>query len=96
MFIITVNYVKPLADVDRVLDDHRKFLARHYASGHFLPSGPKEPRTGGMIRASSGSKSEIENIIQQDPFFIARIAEYEVVEFLPTMAAEKFAEFKNR
>ena len=95
MFVILVKYVKPLEEVDRAVEAHRKFLARYYASGHFLLSGPREPRTGGVILANGESKPELEKIIQQDPFFIAHIAEYEIVEFKPVMAAEAFAGFRK-
>ncbi|MDE2429620.1 MAG: GTP cyclohydrolase [Burkholderiales bacterium] len=94
MFIIQLRYLKPLSEVDRLVGEHRVFLERHYASGHFLMSGRKEPRTGGVILAQAGSLAELEAIVQQDPFYREQIAEYELIEFLPSMTAASLAQFK--
>ena len=87
MFVILLNYIKPLSDVEEFIDDHREFLKQHYASGKFLLSGRREPRTGGVILATGTSRVEIECNIQNDPFNREKIAAYEIVEFLPTMTA---------
>ena len=91
MFVVLLNYVKPLSEVDRFVGEHRQFLERHYAAGNFLLSGRKEPRTGGVILATAGSRAEVERIIQNDPFHREKIASYEIVEFLPSMSAEHLA-----
>ena len=83
MFVILLHYIKPLTEVDRHLAEHRAYLERHYASGHFLLSGAKAPRTGGVILAKGSSKAEIEQIVQHDPFHREQVAEYEIVEFTP-------------
>ncbi len=95
MFLILLNYTKPLESVDRLVGEHRKFLEHHYANGDFLLSGRKEPRTGGVILAKAKSKAEVERIVKEDPFSIGNVAEYTIVEFIPTMAAEDFAHLKE-
>lgn len=87
MFLILLRYKKPVTEVDRFVSEHREFLLYCYASGNFLFSGPKEPRDGGVIFAKGQSKSEIERIIHLDPFHREQIADYEIIEFLPTMVA---------
>lgn len=91
MFIIVLSYIKPLIDVDRFIGEHRAFLDCHYASGHFLVSGRREPRTGGVILCSAESRAEIEAIICRDPFYREKIADYEIIEFFPSMAATHLA-----
>lgn len=93
MFLILLSYKKPLNEVDRFLAEHRQFLAAHYASGCFLLSGRNEPRTGGVILASATSKAEIESIVRTDPFYQEGIVEYEIVEFVPTMAGKALAHY---
>ena len=88
MFLILLNYVKPLVVIEAHLDAHREFLKRHYANGDFLLSGRQEPRTGGVIMANAASRAEVEAIVQEDSFHRAGAAEYQIIEFLPTMAAE--------
>ena len=43
MFVIMVNYVKPLSEIDAHLESHRRFLDEGYAAGYFLASGPRVP-----------------------------------------------------
>ena len=38
MFVVLLKYIKPLAEVDRYVAEHREFLARHYAAGDFILS----------------------------------------------------------
>lgn len=93
MFIIILNYIKPLSEVNRLLDEHRTFLTQYYHTGQFLLSGPKEPRDGGVIFATANSKAEIEAIISNDPFHREGIADYKIIEFIPSRAAAQFSEF---
>ncbi len=94
MFVILLNYIKPLSEVDCFVGEHVEFLERYYASGHFLLSGRKEPRTGGLILSNAATRAEIETIIMNDPFNREKIAEYEIIEFLPSMAATHLAHLK--
>lgn len=95
MFLILLTYKKPLAEVDRFVAEHRAFLEQHYASGQFLLSGRKEPRTGGVILATTAQRAEVEEIVRRDPFHRENIADYEIVEFLPTMAAAQLGHLKE-
>lgn len=81
MFIVELTYVRPLAEADAHLEAHRGFLAEQYANGVFLASGPKEPRTGGVILARAGSVEELEAVLAQDPFQAHGVAEYRVTRF---------------
>ena len=88
MFIAILTYKKPLEDVDRHLQAHRDYLAEHYAAGDFIASGPQTPRVGGVIMITAKSREAVDSIIAQDPFNINGIADYQIVEFTPTMFAE--------
>jgi uncharacterized protein YciI len=94
MFVILLKYVKPLDEVDRWVPEHRTFLERRYASGHFVMSGRQNPRVGGLIIAKAASRSEVEAIVAEDPFHREQVATYEIVEFAPTMTAPELAAFK--
>lgn len=88
MFIAILTYMKPLEEVDRFLQAHRDYLARHYAAGNLITSGPRTPRVGGVIMIKSDSRADVDSIIAQDPFSIHGIADYQIVEFTPTMFCE--------
>lgn len=85
MFIAILTYRKPLEEVDRFLQAHRDYLAEHYAAGDFIASGPQNPRIGGVIMMKADSRAAVDTIISQDPFNINGIADYQIVEFNPTM-----------
>ncbi len=83
MFIILLTYQVPLPEVDKYLQAHREFLDYHYKQGLFLTSGPMKPRTGGVIIALTRDKSHLEAVLQQDPYHLAEIATYQLIEFTP-------------
>lgn len=85
MFIAILTYKKPLSEVDLFLAAHRDYLAEHYAAGDFITSGAQTPRIGGVIMIKAENRTAVDAIIAKDPFNINRIAEYQIVEFTPTM-----------
>ena len=85
MFIAILTYKKPLSEVDRFLAAHREYLAEHYAIGDFIASGPQTPRVGGVIMIKAKNRAAVDAIIAKDPFKINGIADYQIVEFTPTM-----------
>ena len=84
MYIVNLNYIKEVSEVEKYLEEHIKFLEKYYEMGKFICSGRKNPRTGGVILLNAESLSEVEKIILEDPFNINEIAEYEITEFFPT------------
>ncbi|WP_303042189.1 YciI family protein [uncultured Duncaniella sp.] len=85
MFIAILTYKKPIEEVDRFLQAHRDYLAEHYAAGDFIASGPQTPRIGGVIMIKADNREAVDSIIVQNPFNINGIADYQIVEFTPTM-----------
>lgn len=82
MFIINLNYIVPLEQLDAHMADHVKFLRTYYKKNVFVASGRKIPRTGGIILALAKSKTEVELIISEDPFYIHKLADFSITEFL--------------
>ena len=95
MFIISLTYKCQLEDVDKHLDAHVTYLKREYAKGHFIASGRKIPRTGGVILSNVKTKNELEVILEKDPFYQEGVAEYDIIEFIPSMVAEGFEKLKD-
>ena len=81
MFVVTITYLAELSEIDKYTQAHRDFLDMHYQSGQFLASGPMKPRTGGVIVAVGNYKAKLEGILAQDPFNIAGVVKYDIVEF---------------
>ena len=88
MFIIELTYKVDLARVDADMAAHVRFLKKHYAAGHFLISGRKIPRDGGIILAVGQSREQIESIAREDPFVARGLADFRVIEFRPSQRAD--------
>jgi uncharacterized protein YciI len=93
MFIFTLTYQKPLSEVEKYLKEHQVYLKVNYKANNFIASGRQEPRTGGIIICRVKTKEQAWEIIKSDPFYINEIAEYNVIEFVPTMYADGFEKF---
>lgn len=88
LFVVDLTYIADLSKIDALLEPHRTFLKSGYDRGVFLASGPKEPRTGGVILARANTRAELEKLIDQDPFKQEGVAEYRITEFNPVMKAD--------
>ncbi|HEU5368861.1 MAG TPA: YciI family protein [Ktedonobacterales bacterium] len=83
MFVAISTYLKPLEEVDTAYPAHREWLLKHYNAGRFLGSGPRVPRTGGLIIARADSREAFMALLADDPFQQQGIAQYDVYEFNP-------------
>lgn len=86
MFIIDLNYVAPLEEIDKHMFDHVQYLKKYYEENLFLASGRKVPRTGGVILCLAESEQEVNRIIAEDPFYKHKLAEFKVTEFLASQS----------
>ena len=91
MFIVSITYISEMSQIDKYLDAHIEYLDRNYERGVFIASGRKVPRSGGIILAKARNRSELEEILNDDPFKIHNLADYELTEFVPTKAASEFS-----
>jgi uncharacterized protein YciI len=88
MFVIELLYRADLAEIDAHMAAHMRFLKKYYASGHFLISGRKIPRDGGIILAIGKSRQDIEEIVRQDPFCQKGLAKFRIIEFRASQRAD--------
>ena len=87
MFVIELVYKAGLDQIDASMKAHMKFLKKYYDSGHFLASGRKVPRDGGIILAVGRNREEIEAIAREDPFCQKGLAEVRIIEFRTSQKA---------
>lgn len=95
MFVVVLTYVKPLAEVDRLMREHMKFLNEGYAARVFVASGRQVPRTGGVILARSASKEALAAVMACDPFCANGVATFEIIEFRTSQHDPAFAPFAD-
>jgi uncharacterized protein YciI len=96
MFVISLNYIVPLDELDKHMTVHVKYLQKYYKQNVFVASGRKVPRTGGIILAFCESKEKLEKIVQEDPFYIHGLADFTITEFLTSQSHPGFKEFMNQ
>jgi uncharacterized protein YciI len=87
MFVIELMYKVELAQIDANMRAHLAFLKKYYASGHFLVSGRKIPRDGGIIVAVGEDRQAVEAIVREDPFVARGLADFRVIEFRASQRA---------
>jgi uncharacterized protein YciI len=85
MFIILLTYLVPIERIDELLAEHREFLRRQYDAGLFLASGPRNPRTGGVIIAKGQDREDLLEVLAEDPFYREGAASYELISFDPVL-----------
>lgn len=91
MFVILITYTQPLSQVDALLEAHVRWLDEQYAAGCFLASGRRIPRIGGVVLAVAESEEALRSILRHDPFLQHGVAEYEIIEFVPSKADPRLA-----
>jgi len=92
LFIIDIEYIKPIEVIEALIKDHMAWLDRGYADGIFLASGRKDPRTGGIIIATGAKREDIEKRASDDPFVVNGAAKTTITRFLPSRFSEGFQE----
>ena len=70
-------------------------MDKYYENKKFVFSGRCNPRVGGIILINADTKNEALTIIQEDPFNKNELADYEIIEFMPTKYDKRFGEFIN-
>lgn len=83
IFILDINYTSSLDAVDKLLEAHRAFIKQDHPGVVFLISGPKNPRTGGVIIAKASNREDIERCCNADPFVTGGVCEYHITEISP-------------
>lgn len=94
MFIIELTYKVSIEQVDQHLEAHINYLNEQYTNEVFLASGRKIPRTGGIILSAMDNKAALLAILDQDPFKIHDLADYQVTEFIPSKTIPALAFLK--
>jgi uncharacterized protein YciI len=82
-FIIEIDYRIPADQIGDVVAEHRAFLKGGYERGWLLFSGPKVPKTGGVIVARAPSLELLQDFFRSDPYIMKEIADYCFIEFDP-------------
>ncbi len=89
--IALIRYRRPFEEVAPTVDEHRAYLRELKAQGWLLASGPMDPRSGGMLMLrvpDEDSAAALDRIRDGDPFTKLRLAQYELIPWLPVIGKE--------
>ena len=87
LFVIDLDYTVPFEQIEPLLGPHMAFVAQAYQQGHFLLSGPKEPRTGGIVLAQAPNLETLQALLAQDPFITENVVQLTISSFQPSNMA---------
>lgn len=90
LYAITLNYIRPIEEIEGHLDTHRDWLVEYTRQGRILVAGPLEPRTGGFVLAACENCAELDAMLEKDSFHANKLVDYTVVAALPALRAEDF------
>ncbi|MEY4923453.1 MAG: hypothetical protein RLY17_2170 [Pseudomonadota bacterium] len=93
MYLVSLTYHKSIDVVERLTESHQEWVKKYYTKGVFIASGRKVPRTGGIILVKSLAREELDKILAEDPF--NAVADYSVIEFVPSMTIESLDALKS-
>lgn len=80
LWMLVTTYVRPLEEVDALLDAHVEHLERQRDAGRFLAWGRLVPRTGGFVLARAADRAEVDSLLAEDPFTEGGVCEWTVSE----------------
>jgi uncharacterized protein YciI len=93
MFIVNLTYKKPLEIVEQHVVVHRAYIEECVRSNYLIAAGPKNPRTGAFLISQLTDKAQLIDVMENDPFCLEGIAEYEIMEFKPVKYHPNFSCF---
>ena len=92
-FIVTLTFEVPFESFGDAVARHRAFLDGGYSSGLLLMSGPRAPRTGGIVLARAASMEELRAFFANDPYKLEGLATHDFVEFSPVKSQPFLADW---
>jgi uncharacterized protein YciI len=89
--IAIIRYRRPIEEVMPFLEAHRAYLRTLKEQGTLLAAGPFDPRIGGalLLRITDSSvNAALDRIRDNDPYWQAGIAQYELLPWNPVIGVE--------
>jgi len=81
LYVVLMNYSRPLEDVNAVREDHFRHLEAWAARGIIHAWARRDPPTGGVLLATAPDRASLEAVLAEDPYVRAGVAKPEIVEF---------------
>lgn len=96
MILVITTYQKSKEEIDKYLPEHSAHLEKYYLEKKVIFSGRRNPRIGGVILFNVEDQKEAWEIIERDPFKKHGIADYHLIDFIPTKFDKEFEVFLKK
>ncbi|GKZ27946.1 hypothetical protein AbraIFM66951_004942 [Aspergillus brasiliensis] len=80
LFLLSVSYVAPSEQVEEYFAHHVEWLQKQYNTGAYIMFAKKVPSTGGVCLGIADSYKQMGEITFTDPFFVSKVAKYDIQE----------------
>ncbi|MXP49640.1 hypothetical protein FD733_10205 [Pantoea sp. Eser] len=94
MYVVSLDYFRPMEEVEALLAAHIAWLDRYFDAGAVIAAGRKDPQTGGLLLVKEMPHEQLDALLAEDPF--VAVAHYTVTRVNVTQAAEEFAGLKGQ
>jgi uncharacterized protein YciI len=84
VYLMISTYRAPLAEVDAARDDHLRYLDDLERRGLVVSAGRQNPPIGGIILFNVDSEAEARALLEDDPYVLRGLADYEARGWTPT------------
>ncbi|MGI9280595.1 MAG: YciI family protein [Endozoicomonas sp.] len=91
MFVVLLRFSHNKDQVSQYLEAHKQWIKKGFDEGVFLLAGGIKPSAGGAIVADNASLEEVQARVNQDPFVIEDVVTADIIEFTPSMSAERLS-----
>ena len=79
--VLKINYDKPIEVIDQTRPAHLAWLADEVTAGRILLAGRQESGTGGVLITGDISAEDAQDIIDRDPYTLARCRQLRAAVF---------------
>jgi len=93
MFVIFLKFSDNKAKAKDFMAEHNAWIKQGIEDGVFILAGSLQPKAGGCIIAHNIDRTDLEQLIAQDPFVQQQVVYADIFEVNPSIANEKLSDF---
>ncbi|WP_226664737.1 YciI family protein [Microbulbifer aggregans] len=86
MYVVLLKFSENKSKAPEFMDGHNQWIKRGFDDGVFLLVGSLQPGLGGSVIAHNVSATDLQKIVNEDPFVVENIVNAEILEIDPKKA----------
>lgn len=95
MFVVLLKFSAAKDKAPEFMDEHMRWIKSGLDSGIFLLAGSLQPAAGGALLCHNASRSEIESLVNKDPFVVENVVQPEIIEITPSKVDDRLSFLLN-